>query len=377
MKTIKTPLMITLLTAAAAVSAFAVLAIVSPTEEAQANLCVTQRCIDAQAKEAAALADQAKAATERSSYQAEVNRYAAEIGVIQAQIVKDEEEIAELGVRIENTKTKIERLRESLKDTLVKLHLSNDVSAIEILASAESVADFTTKSASQSVVQGKVSQLATEAKQAKEQLEKQKTEVEQKKANNQAQQSLLAAKQAEQQKFVNEWKGRENAYAASAQESKKIREEEMEKQRQLIWSSQGGSGYGGDPSKGSYPYSNQCPQNADTNAPIGGQLGYGLKCECYNYGIWKIYQHTGKLPTNLRFYNGPKQWYGLNGFSGGGKTARAKSAAITTSGYYGHVVWVEYINPDGTLHISQYNAKPWEYSEDDVPASTYSWYLYY
>lgn len=377
MKTLKTPLKITILTGVAMAAGLALVAVFSPTEEAQANLCVSERCIEAQRAEAAASAEQLKAANEKNAYQAEVNRYAAEINVIQAQIIKDEEEIAELGVRIENTKKKIEHLRESLKDTLVKLHLTNDVSAIEVIASADSVADFTTKSANHSVVQGKVSQLATEAKEAKEQLEKQKTEVEQKKANNQAQQSLLASKQSEQQKFVNEWKGKEDSYAATANSFKKIREEEQEKQRQIVLSQQGGSGYSGDPNKGHYPYSGECPWNADTNAPIGGQLGYGLKCECYSYGIWKIYQYTGSLPTNLRYYNGPKEWYGLYGSKGGGTTPRENSAAISTGGAYGHVVWVEYINSDGTIHISQYNAKPWDYSEADVSPYTYSWYLYY
>lgn len=340
-------------------------------------LCVSARCKEAEAREAAASAAYENAAKERSGYQAEVSRLSAEVAGIQAAIDRNNEEIAELNIRIENTEKKIDQLREALKKTLIKLYLSNDVSEFEILASAESVSDFTTKSANQSVVQGKVKQLTTEAKDAKSELEQQKTEVEAKKKSNEIDKARVAEKQAEQQRFVNEWRGRENSYAATAAENKKIREEEQEKQRQIIWAEQGGSGYGGDPNKGYYPYSGECPWNADTNAPIGGQLGYGLKCECYNYGVWKIYQHTGSLPSNLRYYNGPRQWYGLSGANGGGTAARANSAAISTSGYYGHVVWVEWINPNGTIHISQYNAKPWDYSEADVSPSTYSWYLYY
>jgi peptidoglycan hydrolase CwlO-like protein len=365
----------------AAVTVFAGLAIGLSTTDKDASaanyLCVSERCKEAEAKEAAANDARAIAASEKNSYQAEVNKLTAEMMSIQAAIDRNNEEITELNVRINNTQKKIDQLRESLKKTLVKLYLNNNVSEFEMVASAKSMSDFTNRSANQSIVQGKVKQLTSEAKQAKEELNQQKIEVEAKKESNEINKAKAAEKQAEQQKFVDDWRGRESTYAVSAAENKKIREEEQEKQRQIIWSQQGGGGYSGDPSKGGYPYAGECPWNADTNAPLAGQLGYGLKCECYSYGIWKIFQHTGSLPTNLRNYNGPKDWYGLSGFNGAGTTPRQYSAAISTSGYFGHVVWVEWLNPNGTIHISQYNATPWQYSEDDVWPSAFNWYLYY
>ena len=36
-------------------------------------------------------------------------------------------------------------------------------------------------------------------------------------------------------------------------------------------------------------------------------------------------------------------------------TPRPGSVAVSNSGYYGHVMWVESVNPNGTINVSQYN----------------------
>ncbi|MDR2524096.1 MAG: CHAP domain-containing protein [Candidatus Nomurabacteria bacterium] len=334
-------------------------------------LCVSVRCKQAAADEAKARSDQEKAAAEKGSYQAEVNRLAAEVSAIQAEIRKNEEEIVELSNRIDNTAKKIERLKESLKKAIVKIYLNNDVSEFEILASSNSVVDFTTKTTNQEIIQGKVKQLAAEAKAAKEELERQKTEVEGRKANNELDRARVATKQSEQQTFVNEWKGREDAYADAADGSKAIKEEEMEKQRQIIQSQQGGGGYSGDPSKGGYPFADQCPWNGD-----GFDHKWGYVCECVSYAGWKVYERTNGV-VDPNFWGNASNWYGRYGTVGAGTSPQPNSVAVTTAGYYGHVAWVEWLNPNGTIHISQYNAVRFQYSEADVSPSAFEWYMYY
>jgi surface antigen len=49
-----------------------------------------------------------------------------------------------------------------------------------------------------------------------------------------------------------------------------------------------------------------------------------------------------------------------------GDTPRINSVAVDTSFSPGHVMWVENINKDGTLNVSEYNHTPGEYSERTI-----------
>lgn len=68
-----------------------------------------------------------------------------------------------------------------------------------------------------------------------------------------------------------------------------------------------------------------------------------------------------------------------------GTSPRAGSVGVMMSGTYGHVVWVESVNGNGTINISQYNywlrGMPnggWgHYSEfKNVSPSAYQYYIY-
>ena len=43
-------------------------------------------------------------------------------------------------------------------------------------------------------------------------------------------------------------------------------------------------------------------------------------------------------------------------------TPAANTVAVSGYGGYGHVMWVESVNPDGTLNISEYNWYPYAFS---------------
>lgn len=59
----------------------------------------------------------------------------------------------------------------------------------------------------------------------------------------------------------------------------------------------------------------------------------------------------------------------------GWRTGPARRGAVGVSIHGMHVVLVEHINPDGTVHISEYNHKPRAYSERDVPATgKFQWF---
>jgi surface antigen len=76
--------------------------------------------------------------------------------------------------------------------------------------------------------------------------------------------------------------------------------------------------------------------------------------ESVSYAAWKVYDTYGSMP----FWGGnPNQW--PDKARGVGIRvdfiAEPRSVAILNRGAYGHAMWVEAVNTDGTVRISQYN----------------------
>jgi surface antigen len=67
-----------------------------------------------------------------------------------------------------------------------------------------------------------------------------------------------------------------------------------------------------------------------------------------------------------------------------GTSPRAGSVGVMMTGQYGHVVWVESVNANGTINVSQYNyfnagGSGWgHYSEMyNVSPNAYNYYIYF
>lgn len=340
------------------------------------DLCVSAKCKEAEAKEAEAYQKIDEASQKKNSFKAEVARYKAEVSALQAQINVEEEEVAELNVRIDNTEKKIKRLKESLKNTLVKLYLANDVSEFEILASADSVSDFTNKSVNQGVIQGKIKQLTAESKEAKEELDKERTQLETKVENNKARRSELAKKQKEQEDLVKKWSGKEAEFSELAQKNADIKNAEREAQRQANLARQ--EQYAarivvdGGTSSGGYPYN--CPAAWDSYVDAWGMYS----CECVSYGAWKVASTYGNMP----YWGGrgnAYQWIANSQAAGipGGYQPKPGSIAVMGSGAYGHVAWVEQVAGD-QIYISQYNyGVDGTYSEMWISAAAFDYFIYF
>jgi surface antigen len=122
----------------------------------------------------------------------------------------------------------------------------------------------------------------------------------------------------------------------------------------------------GDPGHGGYP-------SKWANAAQDSMLdSWGLyNRECVSYTAWRVYDTYGYMP----YWGGvgnANQWPGDARAAGiaTGSTPKANSVAIWNVGVYGHAMWVEAVNSDGSLWISQYNySYNGQYSEMSVPAS--------
>lgn len=338
------------------------------------GLCVSVRCKEAAAAEAAAAEAAKVAAEQKGTYQGEVNKLVAEVALIQAAIDRNNEEIAQLEAQIEAALQKLSSLNTILAKTITKLFLAGEASPLELLASARSFGDWTNQQVQQDTIKRKVKMVADDVKATKVSLENDKLAAERKRADNERARDEAAKKQAEQMTLVLEWQGREAEFTAVSEAAKKVREEEMEKQRQQLAAQSSGTIVAGDPNKGGYPYAANCPQDAD-NYETGTPVGWGYVCECVSYAGWKVYQNTGYSP---KWWGNGNQWANSARNAGFdvGTEPRANSIGVWLRGVYGHVAYIEKVYGD-RIDFSDYNWVRWDYAYHiNEHKSMFDYYIY-
>ena len=301
-----------------------------------------------------------------SSYEDEVRRLSAQIDDIRASINRNEVQKQELGKKIDSYQKDIDASREALNDILVDIYVSSDVSPLEMVASSKTIGDYVDEQSKQEIVQDKLQDKINEIDKLNKQLNEQKAKVENIIKSQKAQENQIAAKQSEKDSLARKTRGEESSYrnlasqnnkkiqelrTAQAEENRRAAEAAMAEAARLAGQRAGGTfsvpvGNQGD---GGYPY-------------MAGPLDYGVDPwglyyrECVSYAAWKV-ASTGRFVPHFNGAGNARQWpstvaqYGI----GSGSAPRAGSVAMWPVGYYGHVMYVESVNSDGTITVSDYN----------------------
>lgn len=274
-----------------------------------------------------------------------------EIDSINNQIAENEAKIAKLNKEIAATEQKLEDEQSALAELLVNMHFESDAEPIRVLAGATSISDLAEKAAREEVVKQEISAASEKVKLAKEQLNKEKEDVEATLEENEQSRTLLASKKADQNELKATYeKNADNAEAVAAY---------WEKQFQaLAWtppSNTSGNGSRWAGTGNSYPYRDNCPQDNVRYGAYGGAV-----CQCTSYASWKAYEKWGIVNTwggNAYSYeNGAGRYVPNSGtYSYVDSSPAPYTIAIWKSGQYGHVAWVESVNADGSINISEYN----------------------
>lgn len=203
----------------------------------------------------------------------------------------------------------------------------------------------------------------------------------------------LVKKTNEKQSLLDQTNGQESAYSSLISDREKKQGELHRQQQAEIEAAirRAGGGVGpiliGDLSKGGYPWEAGCyvDANAWSHGGVNGNgtdpLGYGCR-QCVSYTAFKVGQRTGNYP---RYWGNANMWPASARAAGyqTGSTPRANSVGVIMAGQYGHTVWVDSVNSDGTLTISQYNyynagGPGWgNYSKMRVSANTYNTFIYF
>ncbi len=311
-----------------------------------------------------------------ASLRKQANSLAEEIGLldkerraIQAQINKTNQKIAQLKKDILKLTKQIEVNKDALGDVIAEIYLADEVSQLERLASSKDITEYIDEEVVRSNIQVNLSKKLAEIKEQKVQLEKNKKEVERQLKAQTAQKNQLVAKEQQKQLLLNQTKGDEAAYKRLAAKNNSKIESLLEAQREANrrLQSQGSNVMAGDPNHGGYPAYLDYPQAQDSLVDPWGMYNR----ECVSYTAWKAQQKLGyKINWGFRGSAHAKywtHWARVDGLTVKTGVPAPNTVAVTYGGPYGHVMWVERINPNGTIHISQYNLNgTGYYSEMDI-----------
>lgn len=301
-----------------------------------------------------------------------------EKNAIQRQVDLSQAKYDKLVHDIAETEKKIADNKDALGQIIADMYVDGSITPLEMLASSKNIGDYVDQQEYRSSIQSNLSATIKEINALKKKLEGQKKDVERVLADQKSQRDQLAAKEAEQAKLLADTRGEEAAYQQlSSQRNAQISQLQAQQAAELAARARQVGGYtaSSDGSNGGYP-------SVWANAPMNSYVdSWGMYSrQCVSYAAFKVSQAYGNMP----YWGGvgnANQWPGNARAMGipTGSTPKVGSVAVVSSGQYGHVAWVEAVNPNGTIRISHYNVN-WtgNYAVwDNLSPSYFDTYIYF
>lgn len=313
----------------------------------------SQECQEAVSKKKKAEEAAATASRSASAYQAKVAELAAEIATKEYEIAESEARIEDLNAEIRIAEAKLASQQDALAELLVNMHFSPEPEPIKILAGASSISDLAEKSTRDVVAKEQISIAAEEVKSMKESLEASKAEIEELLAEQQTAKEEMVSKKTEQEALVKKYENDKEAYNRMAKQAAEERQAAIRAWQEANPGYFNGSAYAG---YNTYPWQGDCPHLQDTyttyveNRPVGGYV-----CECVSYAGWKAYEYYGYIVSWGNAYSWDDYARNDSRVSSVDHTPAAGTIGQADGGPWGHVFWVESVNGDGSINVTEYN----------------------
>lgn len=320
--------------------------------------CTSSACRAAKKAENEAVTKANEASKAATTLEGEVERLQQEISMYEARIKANEAEAEDLKLKIEESTKKLKLQQQALANLLINMHFEEKGDAIMILAGSSSISDFAERQSRVDTAKSQVTISAQTVKSIKQDLEKQKTEIERVIADQQIQRKAIEDKKIEQQSLIIKYRDNAAAFALEAASSReeKIKLINQEYQNHLLsLRNRGGFGTVAD-GYNSYEafignYGFACPRDN-----IRGILDTYYTCQCTSYAAYKAVEYWGPR-VRVTGWGNAYSWASAARSLGYrvDRTPSANSIGQTASGAWGHVFWVESVNANGTINVSEYN----------------------
>lgn len=286
-----------------------------------------------------------------TTFQQAIAQLQQQIDSLQAAITANVAKQADLQQQIEKAQTEIAHQKTVLAGNIKTMYVDGTPSTLEMLASSQNLSAFVDKQEYRTRVQNNIHDTLQKIDALQKQLEGQKTEVEKLLADQQSQQTQLGSAQTEQANLLAYNEGQQATYsqqlATNATRINSLRQAQIAANARFIGSAGSGPACGG-----GYP-ARWCEIAQDSVIDNWGMYNR----ECVSYTAFRVAASGRHMPY----------WGGVGNANQWDDNARAAGipvdqnpqpgdVAISNSGYYGHAMYVESVNGDGTINISQYNA---------------------
>jgi len=308
-------------------------------------------------------AEGARLNAEANTLSVALEQIANQKAAVQTQVDINQVKYDQLTVQISDTEINIKNNQDALGKIIADLYVDDNITPIEMLAGSSNISDFMDKQEYRNSVRDELKSTIGKVKTLRATLESQKTEVANILTNQKSQRDTLAVKENDQQSLISKTKGDEAAYQQLISSSTSQIAEAKATQVLLNSRIRGSGGFtlidGG--SLGDYPWNgSNCPMwsyFSTGGADGSGGDGHGYGCrQCASYVAWRFAKETNLYPSWGNAVDFTASAIAA-GYQEG--AAQAGSIAVMDPGKagqsYGHVAWVEAVNGDGTITISQYN----------------------
>lgn len=291
-----------------------------------------------------------------SSYQDAINKLQAQINGVQQGIADSQAKQSQLSAQITQNQADLAVKKQSLGADIKAMYVDGTPSTIEMLATSNNLSDYVDKQEYRTRVQSSIQDKLKAIAALQAQLESQKTQVEQLLKQQQDQQAQLASARAQQNSLLAYNQGQQDSYnsqiSANSSKISELKKQQIALNARFISGGSGGAAGSGPTCGGGYP-ARWCEVAQDSVLDSWGMYNR----ECVSYTAFRV-AASGRHMPYWGGYGNANQWDD-NARSEGipvDGNPRAGDVAISNSGTYGHAMYVESVNGDGSINISQYNA---------------------
>jgi peptidoglycan DL-endopeptidase CwlO len=291
------------------------------------------------------------------SYQGAINALQGQINALQASIDANKAKQADLQNQITAAEAELAKQKKVLGDNIRQMYLEGQISTLEMLASSKDLSEFVDKQQYRNSVQSKIQDTLAKITELKHQLNSQKDEVEKLLKDQQTMQDTLAGQRNQQNALLSFTEAQKDQYTqtikANNGQISALRAQQAAANARLFTGANVVLGSACDTSHGDTYPSPWCSSGQDSMIDSWGMYNR----ECVSYTAWKVHE-SGRYMPYWGGVGNANQWDD-NARAAGipvDTSPRAGDVAIKNSQPYGHAMYVEGVNGDGTINISQYNA---------------------
>lgn len=291
----------------------------------------------------------------------EADTLANKITILDGQIKTASDNLALTSLQITKTEQDIEKQNQELdrqkiilRDNLKMIYRQGNISPIEVIASSKNLSDFVSQQQYLSAIKSKVDDNMQTIDNIKKDLDQKKGELSGLALQQKGQLDSISAQKAEKDSLLAKTKGEEAAYQKIVSDSKQqlkgiYAERASRDAARGISVSVGGTG--------DYPFANG-PRCSVEGCKDDGFSYY--QRQCTSYAAWKYRLVHG---TQNRGWGNAYEWAShANSGPAAGAIVVWRANSEPGIGWAGHVGYVESVNPNGTINVSEYNWRPESYS---------------